>query len=107
MAIGGKTRTWLGPDEEYSEKQLEHFENFTRELVEVACRIKTEDEGLYNGTPLIDNVKIGQAIEKIILVATESPACGAWGISTEDFWHNPCDICGEEEKCEHDGMNRK
>jgi hypothetical protein len=77
-------RKWLGPDEEFSERQLEHFENFTRELVEVACRIKA-DEGLYNGTPLIDNLKIGEAIEKIILVATKSPACGGWGISTDDL----------------------
>ena len=53
------------------------------------------DEGLYNGSPLIDNLRIARGFECLVGSATEEP------ISL------PCDLCGEDEKCEHDGMNRK
>ena len=74
-------RKWLGPNEEFSERQLEHFEKFAREIVDEAIW----PQEFIDKRPLLDHDKIGEAIEKIILVATKSPACGGWGISTDDL----------------------
>ena len=76
----------------YSERQYHLFEDALRQICDEA---RSMDEGLYNGSPLIDNLRIARGFECLIGSATEEP------ISL------PCDLCGEDEKCEHDGMNRK
>ena len=83
MAIKNELeKLWLGPHDEFSEKQLVYMNEFVGEIVKASKKLETGKE---DGAWFLEIGEIGEAVEKIILVATKSPACGGWGISTEEL----------------------
>ena len=88
MAIKNELeKLWLGPHEEFSDKQLDLMNDFVREIITASKKLE-EEYVRSDGAWFLEIEEIGEAIEKIILVATKSPACGGWGISTEELKAN-------------------
>lgn len=80
---------------ELTPQQCLRMESSLIEIMERARQMSDQDWITCEMGTFFDDRIICREMENIVGVCTETP------ISL------PCDLCGEEESCEHDGMNRK